>query len=97
LKMKSLRSSPRAAVTKKKMNLIITVIFSVFLIFLIVNIVYSIIFMLVVYGFSDLFTQDMNYKISIAMYVRAVRNLSEIVQFSCNPYIYFLISRIFRC
>jgi hypothetical protein len=99
LKMKSLRSSPRGVVTKKKMNLIITVILSVFLIFLIVNIVYWIMYMVLIYRYFDSSTQDPNYKmhVSTLWYVVAVSNLSEIVQFSCNPYIYFLISRIFRC
>jgi hypothetical protein len=49
LKMKSLRSSPGSVETKRKMNLIITVILSVFLIFQIVTIVEHTMYLLYAY------------------------------------------------
>ncbi|XP_048739712.2 olfactory receptor 5AC1-like [Ostrea edulis] len=93
LKMKSLRSSRVCAKTKRKMNLIITVILSVFLTSQTLFIVVTTIELLHSYGIlSSHITM-----FELQTYFVCVLSLLEFVHYSCNPYIYFLISCCFKC
>jgi hypothetical protein len=88
LKMKSLRSSTASKKTKKKMNLIMTVILSVFLTFQTMVIVSNTLVVLRYYGILS----SNDFKARLMIHLNEVAILLGFVHFSCNPYIYFFFS-----
>jgi hypothetical protein len=92
LKMKYLKSSQVKTETKKRMNLIITNILAVFFIFQTFIIVFFASKFLIYYG--NLGTSVVVHKFNMHWHNGII--LISFVHFSCNPYIYFLISFCLR-
>ncbi|XP_055999978.1 somatostatin receptor type 4-like [Ostrea edulis] len=88
LKLKSLQSSRVRTKTTKKMNLIIALILGVFLTFQFFITVLGVIRLLSSYR---IFSSHVPI-LEIARHLEDVAILLQIIHFSCNPYIYFLIS-----